>query len=336
MIDLGLARAQAGDEEAFRELTEPLQRELQLHCYRILGSVQDAEDMVQESLLAAWRGLARFERRASVRAWLYRIATNRCLNALRDRSRRPLEQLPDPPFEPPAPSHWDEPIWLEPYPDALIGELADAAPGPEARWEARETIELAFIAALQNLTPRQRAVLLLREVLGYRTEEVASMLETSPASVKGALQRARATLETRLPSGERHRAPLPHSERERVLAMRFADAFERDDVDELVDLVTDEARLSMPPYPHAYHGREAIGKFLRASAGWRGTRRFRLVPTRANSQPAFGCYLQDSPGATAQAAGLIVLTLDNDRLSRITRFVDATVFRHFGLPLTLS
>jgi RNA polymerase sigma-70 factor (TIGR02960 family) len=203
--EAALARARAGDEEAFRELTEPHRRELQLHCYRILGSVHDAEDMVQETLLAAWRSLEAFEGRASVRSWLYRIATNRCLNALRGRSRRPRE-IPAM-AEPLEPTRRIEPVWLEPYPDALLESVPDRAPGPAARYEARESIELSFIVALQHLPPRQRAALVLGDVLGFRTAEVAEMLDTGEASVKGALQRARATLRARLPAADRERAP---------------------------------------------------------------------------------------------------------------------------------
>src|ERR671914_2998843 len=203
-----LARARAGDDEAFRALTDPHRRELQLHCYRILGSMQDAEDLVQETLLAAWRSLEAFEGRASVRTWLYRIATNRCLNALRARSRRPREvQAMAPP--PPEPTRRTEPIWLEPYPDVLLEDIPDRSPGPAARYETREAVELAFIGALQNLPPRQRAALVLRDVLGFRTAEVAEMLDTGEVSVKGALQRARATLEARLPAADR--APRPNS-----------------------------------------------------------------------------------------------------------------------------
>jgi RNA polymerase sigma factor (sigma-70 family) len=210
-----LARARSGDDEAFRELTEPHRRELQRHCYRMVGSVQDAEDLVQEALLAAWRGLEAFEGRPSVRAWLHRIATNRCLDALRARSRRPRE-LPamDEPVEP---TRRTEPIWLEPYPDVLLQDIRDRAQGPETRYEARESIELAFIVALQHLPPRQRAALVLRDVLGFRTAEVADMLETGEASIKGALQRARATLHTRLPAADRERAPVPNSAREHRL-----------------------------------------------------------------------------------------------------------------------
>jgi len=213
MEDVALTRARAGDADAFRELTDPFRRELQLHCYRILGSVQDAEDGVQETLLAAWRGLEQFEGRASVRAWLYRIATHRCLNVLRGRRRRPRE-VPAM-VEPPEPTRRSEPIWLEPYPDTLLDDLADSAPGPHARYEMRETVGLAFVTALQHLPPRQRAVLVLRDALGFSGAEVASMLDTSVAAVKGALQRGRATLDELVSAGELDGAPTPGSRRER-------------------------------------------------------------------------------------------------------------------------
>jgi RNA polymerase sigma-70 factor (TIGR02960 family) len=323
-----LARALAGDQQAFRELTDPHRRELQLHCYRILGSVQDAEDMLQETLVAAWRGLARFEGRASVRAWLYRIATNRCLNALRDAGRRPPPP-PVAPFEPPEPTRYGEPTWLQPYPDMLLEGIADPSPGPEARYQTREAIELAFVAALQQLPPRQRAALVLRDVLGFHNAEVAAMLNSSEASVKGAVQRARAALDQRRPAADHQRTSLPRSEHERELTRRFADAFEADDIDSLIGLLTDDAWLTMPPARHEYQGAAAIASFLRTSATWRGGRRFRLLPTRANTQPAFGCYLNDA------RAGLIVLTFDGERISAITRFLDNNVLDRFGLPQTL-
>jgi RNA polymerase sigma-70 factor (TIGR02960 family) len=329
--EAALARARAGDEEAFRELTAPYRRELQVHCYRILGSVQDAEDMVQETLLAAWRGLEAFEGRASVRSWLYRIATNRCLNALRARSRRPREvQAMD---DSPAPTRRTEPVWLEPYPDVLLEDLPDRGPGPAARYESRESIELAFIVALQGLPPRQRAALVLRDVLGFRTAEVAEMLDTSEGSVKGALQRARATLRGRLPAAERERAPRPNSAGERQLVGRFADAFQSGDVDEIVSVLTDDALLTMPPLPLEYQGHEAIAAFLRYRVELRGAP-MHVVPTRANTQPALGCYLQDAHAAIARPFGLIVLTLEGDRISAVTRF-DHSVFPYFGLPRTL-
>jgi RNA polymerase sigma-70 factor (TIGR02960 family) len=330
--DATLARARAGDEEAFRELTEPYRRELQLHCYRILGSVQDAEDMVQETLLAAWRSLETFEGRASVRSWIYRIATNRCLNALRARSRRPKE-VPAM-GDSPEPTRRIEPVWLEPYPDVLLEGIADRSPGPAAHYEARESIELSFIVALQRLPPRQRAVLVLRDVLGFRTAEVAEMLDSGEASVKGALQRARATLGARLPAADRERAPGPNSARERQLMGRFADAVESGDIDEMVALLTDDALLTMPPQPLEYQGHHAIGAFLRHREEVRG-RPLRVVPTRANTQPAFGCYLPDAQAAIARAYALFVLTLEGEQVSAITWFGDTGFFRHFGLPRTL-
>ena len=300
----------------------------------MLGSVQDAEDVLQETLVAAWRGLARFEGRASLRAWLYRIATNRCLNALRDAGRRPPPP-PVAPFEPPEPTRHGEPTWLQPYPDVLLEGIADTSPGPEAHYQAREAIELAFVAGLQQLPPRQRAALVLRDVLGFRTMEVAAMLESSEASIKGALRRARATLDECRPAADHQRTPPPRSARERELTRRFADAFQDDDIDAIIALLTDDAWLTMPPAPHEYQGAVAIASFLRTSATWRGGRRLRLVPTRANTQPAFGCYLGDARVPIAQAAGLIVLTLDDDRISAITRFLDNNVLHHFGLPQTL-
>jgi RNA polymerase sigma-70 factor (TIGR02960 family) len=316
-----LIRARAGDEDAFRELTDPYRRELQLHCYRIVGSLQDAEDLLQETLLAAWRGLERFEGRASLRAWLYRIATNRCLNMLRDRGRRPQE-LP-PMAEPPEPTRRTDPIWLEPYPDVLLDGVADVSPGLDTRYEMREAVGLAFVAALQHLPPRQRAVLVLRDMLG-----------SSEASIKGALQRARATLDTRLPAGDRERAPLPSSARERELVRRFVDAVERGDIDGIVSMLTADAWLTMPPQPYEYQGPAVIAGFLRDRARVRGVP-LRLVATRANGQPAFGCYLPDPQAAIARAYGLLVLTLKGDRISAITWFFDHGVFPNFGLPRTL-
>jgi RNA polymerase sigma-70 factor, ECF subfamily len=331
--DRALALARTGDEQAFRELTDPHRRELHVHCYRIVGSVQDAEDLVQETLLAAWRGIEQFEGRASLRAWLYRIATNRCLNALRDSARRP-QQVEVQPMELPAPTRWAEPVWLQPYPDALLADLPDDSPGPEARYEARESIELAFITGLQHLPPRQRAALVLRDVLGFQAAEVAGMLDTSEASVKGALQRARATLAAHRPERERERAPAPGSVREREVVGRFADAVQSGDLDTLVALLTDDAWVTMPPAPHQYQGRAAIGAFLRNRATRRGGL-LRVVPTRANGQPAFGCYFPAPHTAIARPYGLFVLTLDGDQISDITWFSDTGLFPHFGLPRTL-
>jgi RNA polymerase sigma-70 factor (ECF subfamily) len=337
VTERALTRARAGDEDAFRELTAPYRRELQLHCYRIVGSVQDAEDMLQETLLAAWRGLDRFEGRASPRSWLYRIATNRCLNALRDKGRRPRE-LPPPPEIPPAPpepTRRADPIWLEPYPDALLDDSPDVTPGPEARYETREAVALAFVAGLQHLPPLQRAVLVLRDVLGFRTAEVAETLDSSEASVNSALHRARSALESRLPAETREQAPLPSSARERELVGRFADAFESGDVDGVVALLTTDAWLTMPPEPLEYQGRAAIAGFLSTVPAGGALERFRLVPTRANTQPAFGCYLKDSQAPIARAYGLMVLTLEGNQISAITGFPDSSIFPHFGLPRTL-
>ena len=327
-----LTRARAGDEDAFRELTDPYRRELQLHCYRILGSLQDAEDLLQETLVAAWRGLEGFEGRSSVRAWLYRIATNRCLNMLRDRGRRPQES----PLmaELPEPTRRTDPIWLEPYPDVLLDGVADTSPGPQARYEMREAVGLAFVAALQHLPPRQRAVLVLRDVLGFHGAEVADMLKSSEASVKGALQRARATLDSRRAAGGREHAPLPSSARERELVGRFVDAVERGDIDGVVCMLTADAWLTMPPQPYEYQGHAAIAAFLQDRARVRGVP-LRLVATRANGQPAFGCYLPDPQAAIAHAYGLLVLTLEGDRISAITWFFDRGLFPNFGLPRTL-
>jgi RNA polymerase sigma-70 factor (ECF subfamily) len=331
-----LERARAGDGEAFSELTGPYRRELQLHCYRILGSVQDAEDMLQETLLAAWRGLDRFEERASVRAWLYRIATNRCLNSLRDAGRRPRQRplSHSLPITGPAPTRSSEPIWFEPYPDTMLEDLPDTSPGPEARYESREALALAFTAGLQHLPPRQRAVLVLRDALGFRAAEVAGMLQTSEMSVNSALQRARAALDAELPGADRDRPPLPGSPRERDLAGRFADAFENADINRVVALLTDDAWLTMPPEPLEYQGHAAIARFL-LDRSWWGIRPVRLVHTRANNQPAFGYYLQDPQAAIAHANGLIVLTLQGDQISTITRFGDNSLLPHFGMPRTL-
>jgi RNA polymerase sigma-70 factor (TIGR02960 family) len=326
-----LSKARAGDQLAFRELTDPFRRELQLHCYRILGSLQDAEDMLQETLLAAWRGLDRFEGRASLRTWLYRIATNRCLNLLRSNARRPAKEVPPMP-EPPPPTRRSEPLWLQPYPDLLLDGLPDSAPDPAARYETKEATALAFVAALQRLPPLQRAALVLRDVLGFSAAESASILETSEASVKGALQRARAALAER--PLDASRAPLPDSPQERELVGRFVEAFERGDTKAVVALLTEDAWLTMPPYPFEYQGKEAITRFFEHRAAVRDPRR-RVVPTRANGQPAFGFYVDDPHAPVARPWGLMVLTLDGEWISAITFFSDTSVFPHFGLPRTL-
>jgi RNA polymerase sigma-70 factor (TIGR02960 family) len=330
-----LERARAGDDQAFGELTGPYLAELRLHCYRILGSVQDAEDVLQETLLAAWRGLGQYEGRAALRTWLYRIATNRCLNALRANSRRPRPEPPEPPFVPPTPTRRGEPVWLQPYPDTLLDGLPDTAVGPDAVYEAKESIALAFVVAVQHLPPRQRAVLLLRDALGFRSPEVADLLETSEASVNSALQRARATMTALLPAADRESAPLPRSARERELAERFAAAFAEDDVDGVVALLTDDAWFSMPPANLEYQGPLAIAGFLTLSAKYRGDRHTRLIPTRANGQPAFGRYVPDSHAEIFHLHSVMVLTLEGGRISAITNFIDAGVAPYFGLPRTL-
>ena len=330
MTETTFASAQAGD--AFGERLEPYRRELQVHCYRILGSLQDAEDVVQETLLAAWRGLDRFEERASLRVWLYRIATNRCLNALRDRGRRPRHAPM--PVALPEPTTFGEPLWLEPYPDVLLAGLDDTRSRPEARYEAAESISLAFVSALQHLPPRQRCVLVLRDVLGFHTEEVAAILDATDASVKGALQRARATLRSRLGRAEVEETALPPSRREREVVSRFTTAVEAGDIDEMVALLADDAWLTMPPAPHQYQGHPAIAAFLADRACLRGVN-YRVVPTRANGQPALGCYLPDAHAATARAAGLMVLTVRGDQIAAITWFGDPAVMARFGLSATI-
>ena len=331
-----LALARTGDGEAFRGLVEPYRRELQVHCYRILGSVQDAEDLLQETLLAAWRGIDGYEERASVRTWLYRIATNRCLNALRAGARRPQEQAAYRPEVPlPEPSRRRaEPSWLEPYPDVLLGEPADQGPGPEARYEAGESVSLAFLAALQQLPPRQRAVLVLRDVLGFRAAEVATILDTTVNAVTSALKRARAVLARELPGPDRESAPLPDSPRERRLVEEFSRAFQAGDVDAIVALLTNDAWLTMPPLPLEYQGLDAIRNFL-ATVALRDGRRHVLIPTRANGQPAFGYYQRDPRTPILHAQGMLVLTLTGDRIAALTRFHDNSLLTMFGLPRSL-
>jgi RNA polymerase sigma-70 factor (ECF subfamily) len=326
-----LGRARAGDELAFRDLTDPFRPELELHCYRVLGSLQDAEDMLQETLLAAWRGLDEFQGRASLRTWLYRIATNRCLNHLRGRARRPAEVRPMPEPQQP-PTRRSEPIGLQPYPDPLLEGLPDSAPGPAARYETREATALAFVAGLQRLPPLQRTALVLRDVLGFSARESAAILQTTEASVKGALQRARAALAQR--PVDPSRAPAPGSPQEREVLGRFTDAVERGDTDALVALLTDDAWVTMPPYPFEYQGREAIRVFLGDRARLRGAP-LRLLPTRANGQPAFGGYLDDRDAPDARRYGFMVLALDGPLISEITFFSDTSVFPRFGLPPAL-
>ena len=327
-----ITRARAGDGEAFRELTEPYRRELQVHCYRMLGSFQDAEDALQDTLLAAWQGLKGFEGRASIRTWLYRIATNRCLNARRSASRRPAKEWDIAEYEPPQPTRLGEIVWLEPFPDALLEGVMDVPLGPEARYEQAESISLAFVTALQVLPPRQLAVLVLRDVLGFHANEVADMLDSTIDSVNSALKRARAGLQRRLPSiAEREPAPAPDSPSEQAIVAEFVRAYESGDLDDLVALLTDDVFLSMPPFPLEYEGRDVVARFYASMIG--SGRRFDLVPTRANGQPAFGAYLR-TPTGISHGVGLFVLALAGDRTCAMTRF-DNGVLPGFGLPRSL-
>jgi len=327
-----MRRARAGDGEAFGELTEPYRRELQVHCYRMLGSVQDAEDALQETLLAAWRGLDGFEARASIRTWLYRIATNRCLNARRSDSRRPAQDWNVPGVEPPEPTRLGEVVWLQPCPDALLEGATGTQPGPEARYEQAESMSLAFVTALQTLPPRQVAVLILRDVLGFGVADVAGMLEASPASVNSALKRARAGLQRRWPAADRAEpAPAAGSAAEEAIVARFVSAYSAADLDALVALLTDDVFISMPPIPFEYQGRDVVAAFFGRVFG--AGRRFALVPTRANGQPAVGAYLC-APDGARHGTGLFVLTLAGDRICAMTRFENA-VLPWFGLPRSL-
>jgi RNA polymerase sigma-70 factor (TIGR02960 family) len=331
-----LSRARAGDGEAFERLVEPYRRELHVHCYRILGSVHDAEDMLQETLMAAWRALEAFEERASLRTWLYRIATNACLGVLRrERKPRELPPPPEPPGDYPPPSGSAvEPVWLEPYPDTWLAEVADAAPGPEARYDSRESIELAFVVALQQLSPIERSAVVLKDVLGFRSAEVGALLDNSAAAVNSALQRARGKLD-RLGAGQRtEQAPLPNSSEERAMVGRFARAFESGDIEGVTALLSDDARLTMPPEPMAYVGPAEIHRFFATVPANGQLDRFKLVATRANGQPAFGCYLRTREGPL-RAYGFMVLTLIGDRVTAITGFPDTSVFASFGLPRSL-
>ncbi len=313
-----LHAARAGDGLAFDALVKPYRRELHVHCYRMLGSLDDADDLLQETLLAAWRGLDAFAGQSSVRTWLYRIATTRCLNAIRDSARRP-PPAPAAPFEPPTPTSRFEVRWLQPYPDALLSQ-----DDPSARALTREGIELAFVAALQALPPRQTAVLVLCDVLGFSMTEVAEMLDVAPTTTKGLLQRARAAMPAAAPAGT--------ADAEVQLAREFASAFEADDVDRVIALLTDESWLAMPPAAERYDGPQAIGAFLRASAAGRPGDGYTLLPTRAGGHPAFGCYLEN------RARGLLVLVPDQATtgVTGIARFLDDGLHRWFGLPDVLS
>ena len=323
-------RARGGDEDAFRALTEPHRRELHLHCYRILGSAQDAEDAVQETLLAAWRGLATFRQRASVRTWLYRIATNVSLNAVRAQRRRPAKAWDIPGIDPPHPTRDGHVLWLGPYPDP-VDWPTDLPVGPEARYEQTESISLAFVTALQVLPPRQLAVLVLRDVVGFPAAEVAEMLDTTVTAVNSALARARTALE--LVRGERPvPAPAAGSAQERAVVTRFVRAYESHDLPGLVSLFTDDVFMSMPPMTLEYVGAKAATDFMALLMA--PGRSYRLLPTRANYQPAFGAYVQ-RPDGRWHASGLFVLTLAAERISATVRF-EPDVFGGFGLPAVLG
>jgi RNA polymerase sigma-70 factor (ECF subfamily) len=327
-----LQRARAGDRDAFTALVEPHRAELQAHCYRMLGSLQDAEDAVQDTLLSAWVGLAGFEGRSAIRTWLYRIATNRCLNALRTSTRRPVAATPLP-GPPPEPSRLGEVPWLQPYPDLLLDGLPDQAPGPEARYESREAISLAFVTAVQLLPPNQRAVLLLRDVLGYRASESAQLLGLTEDAVAGALKRARATLDGAR-SQDRPPPPPVGGQQERDLIDRFVTAFTQHDVNALLALMTDDAWVRMPPLPFEYRGTEAAGRFFTAIDAHR-TAIARMVPVRANGQPAWGEYVRGPASGGLHITGILVVGLAGDRIHEITHF-ETTLAPHFGLPRTLG
>jgi RNA polymerase sigma-70 factor (TIGR02960 family) len=326
-----IARARAGDGDAFRAVTEPHRRELLVHCYRMLGSFQDAEDALQDTLLAAWQGLDGYEGRASLRTWLYRIATNRCLNARRSASRRLAKEWDIPEVAPPEPTSLGEVVWLQPFPDALLDGVIDAPLGPEARYEQTESISLAFVTALQVLPPRQLAVLILRDVLGFRANEVAGMLDSTVDSVNSALKRARAGLQRQRPAVDREPAPGSDSPAEDAIVARFVRAYGSGDVDALVALLTDDVFVSMPPMPLEYRGRDVVGRLFAGIFG--AGRRFDLVPTRANGQPAFGAYLR-TPTGVRHGVGFVVLTLAGDRICAMTRF-DNSALAWFGLPRSL-
>ena len=320
------------DDEAFGQLVEAHERALRVHCYRMLGSLQDAEDQTQETLLRAWRNLPTFEGRASVRAWLYRIATNACLDELDRRGRRllpPTLGAPSPSFAAPR-GFGDDTPWLEPLPDAWL-EVADTSPGPEARYEARESIELAFVATLQRLAPRQRAVLLLRDVLGWPARDAASLLEMTVPAANSVLQRARQKLDRSATPGAARLEP----EAERALVERYIGAWEQGDVNAFVSLLKDDAVLSMPPLAEWYMGRVAIGEFFSWSTGPTGYGPYRLVPTRANGSVAFGIYGAGPGGPASTAQILSVLLIDGDRIAAITSFLNPGLFRYFDLPQSL-
>jgi RNA polymerase sigma-70 factor, ECF subfamily len=329
-----LAAARAGNESAFTQLIEPHRRELQAHCYRMLGSFHDAEDALQDVLLRAWRGLDRFEGRSSLRSWLYTIATNVCLRAIERRPKRVLPIDYGPAADPHAPLREPlvETVWIEPYPDDLVGAAEDLA-DPESRYERRESVELAFVAALQHLPALQRAVLILRDVLGFSGAEAAAALDRSPDAIYSALQRAHKTIDERTPQ-QNQQATLRSlgDERVRQIAEAFVGAWERADVDALAATLAEDAVLAMPPWAEWYRGRDTIAAFLRARP-LSGALRWRVMPTRANGQLAFGQYRWDAQADAFTASELAVVALDQDaRISEITVFRDIDDLGRFGLP----
>ena len=326
------------DPDAFGRVAETYRDELQLHCYRMLGSLHDAEDLVQETLVRAWRGFSGFDGRAPVRSWLYRIATNACLTALARRAttRRLLPELQGRPEEfAPLRAPETAVAWLEPYPDAALERITDPAPGPETIYQTREAIQLAFIAAIQELPPRQRAVLLLRDVLGWSAAETSELLESSVASVNSALQRSRTTLRRRFPSGRPETSSVS-DDRQRELLERYVAAWERSDVDGFVAVLKEDAVWSMPPWPQWYVGRATIREFV--TWAWRpeSGRRQRLVPTAANARPAFGYYRSERDSVEWRAFAIQALVLDDEGVAAVTNFVDSSLFPSFGLPLVMA
>ena len=332
-----LEAARAGDEKAFALLFGPYQPELRRHCYRMLGSLHDAEDALQETMLRAWTGLARFEGRSSLRAWLYRIATNASLRLI---EKRPKRLLPID-YGPAADPHVDfgepltESIWLEPYPDAQLGVEATML-GPDARYEQRESIELAFAAAYQHLPARQRAVLILRDVLGFSARETAQTLEMTSVAVDSALQRAHTTIEQRVPAHTQHATLRAIGDSElRQIVNRFAEAWERNDVDAVVAMLADDARMTMPPWPSWYSGRDAIATFL-SSWPLSPRKRWQVLRTGANGQPAVAGYLWDEQRSAFRPETIIVLTFQAAQLEQITAFRSPELFPRFGLPAQLT
>lgn len=317
-----LTAAKAGDESAFASLVDPHRGELHAHCYRMLGSLHDAEDALQETLLRAWRGMPRFEGRSSLRSWLYTIATNTCLTHIERRPKRVLPIDYAPAAEPDAPPGTPivETVWIEPYPDETVG-LPDGHADPEARYEQRESVELAMIAALQHLAANQRAVLILREVLGFSAKETAEMLDTTVASVNSALQRARAAVEERIPEQSQQEALRALDDEEiRQLVDRYMDAWERNDVEQFTSILTEDATFTMPPLASWYRGRDGIGIWAR-NFSMSGDWRWRPVLTRSNGQLALAFYSWDEPAEAYVPFALNVLTLRGRQISDVTAFI---------------